>query len=172
MAGIKYVVGDATLPQGLDRRFIIHICNNVGAWGAGFVMALRKQWPRAEAQYHAWYNAGPKIPYPLRLGHVQFVKVDEDLAVGNMIAQDGIGRHPTKPPIRYDALIDCLIVVREKAQKWNASVHLPRIGAGLAGGNWTIIEQLLLQELVAHGISVTVYDLAATQPTVTIEHVS
>jgi hypothetical protein len=42
-----------------------------------------------------------------------------------------------------------------------ASVHMPRIGSGQAGGNWDIIEELVDHHLCAQGIRVTVYDLPA-----------
>ncbi|MEU2680946.1 hypothetical protein ABZ638_29070 [Streptomyces sp. NPDC007107] len=40
-----------------------------------------------------------------------------------------------------------------------ASVHMPRIGCGLAGGTWARVEPLVTGRLVARGIEVTVYDV-------------
>jgi hypothetical protein len=40
-----------------------------------------------------------------------------------------------------------------------ASVHMPRIGCGLAGGEWPKVEMLVKYFLTDRGISVTVYDL-------------
>ncbi|RAJ47078.1 hypothetical protein K353_00279 [Kitasatospora sp. SolWspMP-SS2h] len=40
-----------------------------------------------------------------------------------------------------------------------ASVHMPRIGCGLAGGRWERIEPLVTDRLTARGVPVTVYDL-------------
>ena len=40
-----------------------------------------------------------------------------------------------------------------------ASVHMPRIGTGHAGGSWEIIEELVLDTLVHQGVPVTVYSL-------------
>jgi hypothetical protein len=37
---------------------------------------------------------------------------------------------------------------------------MPRIGCGLAGGRWEMIEPLVTEELERHGVEVTVYDLA------------
>jgi hypothetical protein len=45
------------------------------------------------------------------------------------------------------------------ARQQGASVHMPRIGAGLAGGKWDVISQIVEDELTAKGIPVTVYDL-------------
>jgi hypothetical protein len=40
-----------------------------------------------------------------------------------------------------------------------ASVHMPRIGCGLAGGEWGRVESIVRDTLCAEGIEVTVYDL-------------
>jgi hypothetical protein len=40
----------------------------------------------------------------------------------------------------------------------SASVHLPRIGCGLAGGRWELIEPLITATLCARDIATTVYD--------------
>ena len=49
--------------------------------------------------------------------------------------------------------------VSKFAHEHQASVHMPRIGAGLAGGNWSTIEKIIKDTLVAAGIEVNVYDL-------------
>jgi hypothetical protein len=38
-------------------------------------------------------------------------------------------------------------------------VHMPRIGCGLAGGQWEEIEPIIETTLGAKGVAVTVYDL-------------
>ena len=42
---INYVKGDATSPQGTSPRVLVHVCNDLGAWGKGFVVAVSKKWP-------------------------------------------------------------------------------------------------------------------------------
>ncbi len=39
-----------------------------------------------------------------------------------------------------------------------ASVHMPRIGCGLAGGKWSRVEPLVTERLAKRDIAVTVYD--------------
>jgi len=58
--------------------------------------------------------------------------------------------------VKYDALSECLKTVREKALELNATVHMPKIGTTLGGGNWDVIEPLLKESL--QGISVYVYN--------------
>ncbi len=48
---INYVKGDATSPIGDGVKLIVHVCNDIGAWGAGFVLALSKKWITPEKQY-------------------------------------------------------------------------------------------------------------------------
>ncbi|GGL01213.1 hypothetical protein Ppa06_63340 [Planomonospora parontospora subsp. parontospora] len=66
-------------------------------------------------------------------------------------------------PIRYDALCKCLTALTENATERRASVHLPRIGAGLAGGSWERIAPLIIQALTDRGVTVTVYDLPSAR---------
>ena len=68
------------------------------------------------------------------LGAVQFVRVQPYVWVANMIGQRGVKRGSSGPPIRYPALALCLHQLGAKAVELGASVHLPRIGCGLAGG--------------------------------------
>ena len=47
-----------------------------------------------------------------------------------------------------------------EAKNLKASVHMPRIGCGLAGGKWEAIEPIITDELTSQGIEVSVYDFA------------
>lgn len=162
---LTVVQGDATRPGGPGPKIIVHVCNDVGAWGRGFVLALGSQYPAARQQYRAW--AQGRDPLPFALGQVQFVTVHPDLHVANLIGQHGIARKDRtrqEPPIRYDAVREGLGRVRDFAQHHQASIHMPRIGTGLAGGEWAVIQDLITAELVSAGLRVTVYDLPTTPP--------
>lgn len=158
---ITYVQGDATRPQGSGQKIIAHVCNNVGGWGAGFVLAVSKRWSEPEAQYRDWHRRKDGF----ELGAVLYVKVEPDLWVANMLAQVGYGprgtaQHRTSEPsipLRYEALETCLSDLRKAAEDHNASVHMPRIGCGLAGGTWDRVEPIIAKTLGE--VPVTVYDL-------------
>lgn len=160
---LRYKVGDATNPHGGGHKLLIHVCNDIGAWGAGFVMALSKRWAKPQDEYRRWYRSQNKF----KLGEIQSVDVQSDIAVINMIAQRdiGVGADGT-PPIRYDALRMCLDKVGELAYQKNSSVHAPRFGCGLAKGNWDEIEPLVKELIICRGINVTIYDLPAVGVTV------
>jgi O-acetyl-ADP-ribose deacetylase (regulator of RNase III) len=121
----------------------------MGAWGAGFVLALSARWSEPENMYR---NLSDRS-----LGNVQVVEVEDDILVANMIAQHSV--YPDRnglPPIRYSAVRKCLAAVNKLAEEIGATLHMPRIGSGLAGGRWEDIEKII-EEVVT--VNVTVYDL-------------
>lgn len=150
---MEFVVGDATRPHGSGPKLLVHVCNDIGAWGRGFVLALDARWSEPRTRYKAWHRQG------FALGQAQFVQVEPDITVVNLIGQHDIRPHGGVAPVRYDAIRAGLGQVREAALEHTASVHMPRIGCGLAGGTWDRIEPLVHDELCVHGIHVTVYDL-------------
>ena len=172
MAGLHYVVGDATRPigegEGKPDKIIAHICNDQGGWGQGFVLALNKRWSEPRLAYREWHRQSQEEwgDAQFQLGRSRFVRVEDDVVVLNMIAQHGI-RHSSEEPraVRYDALAECLRYLGSCAHgnvddpKFE-TVHMPRIGTGLGGGDWTIIELMIMNILVEfHKLDVYVYDL-------------
>ena len=154
---IQYVKGDATHPAGPGNKVIVHICNDVGGWGKGFVMALSAKWQEPEKQYREWFRTKENFS----LGQVQFVQVEPHTWVANLIGQRDVKRDKDgNPPIRYDAVGAGLDKVGQFAQERAAAVHMPRIGCGLAGGTWEEIEPLIHAHLAGRDIPVTVYDFA------------
>ncbi len=177
---INYVIGDATDPRVPGSKIIAHICNDVGAWGKGFVMSLSARWATPERLYRRWYkeqaemSLSPtcrpvvKIGIPMQLGATFFVPVAsvgsppewEQTYVANMIAQSGIASRDNERPIRYPALEQCLTGVMRLAGRIGASVHMPRIGCGLSGGKWSEVGPIV--ERVAGEVPTYVYDFETT----------
>lgn len=159
---INYVVGDATQPEGDGYKVIAHCCNNRGGWGAGFVVALSNRWKRPENEYRAWHKRSGDTKFRKMLGAMLLVPVEDNIAVANIIGQEGTRRSKGIPPIRYNAIsrgFEHLVSFALSRPDKNVSIHMPRIGCGLAGGQWDDIEMLILESFVANGVPVTVYDL-------------
>lgn len=163
---ITYITGDATQPLGRGNKIVAHVCNDIGAWGRGFVLSVARRWPEVEKSYRRWYQeqGGDDFP-PMALGNTIFVPVahegnppdQERTFVANMVAQHSIlPKEDGMMPIRYGALGLCLDDVRMFALDQDASVHMPRIGCGLAGGKWSEVEPII--ERVMSDIEVYVYD--------------
>src|SRR3954470_7884134 len=109
---INYIKGDATCPQAKGTKLVVHIVNTLGKWGKGFVLAVSKRWEKPEIEYRNWYAKGKDF----KLGAVQFVQVEDWIWVANMIGQNGIySSGSSGPPIRYEAVEECLKKVAKKA---------------------------------------------------------
>jgi Zn-dependent peptidase ImmA (M78 family)/O-acetyl-ADP-ribose deacetylase (regulator of RNase III) len=155
-AGVTILKGDATDTRGEGRRILAYVVNDKAAlWGAGFALAVRKKWPQVQTAFHEWATRNPAM---FRLGNVFMSAVDKNVTAFQMICQHGYGPSP-KPRIRYSALQSCLERLAQEAIQERATVHMPRIGAGQAGGSWGLIGQLIDEILCARGLRVTVYDL-------------
>lgn len=157
---LKYIKGDATLPEAGGLRFVLQVNNDEGKYGAGFSGAVSKRWPQVEKEYRKWYRmtANPSTE-KMPLGKIQLVPVQSDISVINMVAQNGVVSKTNKKPIRYESLEECLKEIGELAQRDGASVHAPRIGCGLAGGSWEKVEPMLEKYMLSRGVNVTIYDL-------------
>ncbi|WP_328788995.1 MULTISPECIES: macro domain-containing protein [unclassified Streptomyces] len=156
MKPIRIIAGDATSPQAKGPKVIAHVCNDLGGWGKGFVVAVSRRWAEPEAAYRTWHRG--RSGNDFGLGAVQLVQVKPDLWVANMVGQRGIRTGSGGPPVRYDAVERCLAALADRAVELGASVHMPRIGCGLAGGKWSRIEPLIANTLCARDVEVTVYD--------------
>lgn len=158
MSRIHYTQGDATHPLGVGPAIIAHCCNDIGVWGAGFVLAVSKRWPEPEEEYRALGRKFFDAHIPL--GLVQFVEVGEEITVANIVGQHKTSYSGVVPPVRYEALACGFERVATRALAIHATVHMPRLGCGLAGGRWELVEPLIEQKLCARGVEVSVYDFA------------
>lgn len=135
---LHYLIGDATCPR-QKPAIIAHVCNDIGGFGRGFVLALSSIYPETKTAYKEWFRTGSP-----ELGQVQFVDTHvEGIIVANMIAQHDIRWQGNIPPIRYEALEACLKQVYDEAIKKGMFVVCPRLGAVLAGGEWPKIEDII-----------------------------
>lgn len=135
MGEINYIRGDATAPHGKGVKVIAHVCNDLGGWGKGFVLAISRRWPEPEAAYRRWHRE--RAANDFGLGAVQYVQVGPYTWVANMIGQRGTRTGSKGVPVRYEAIDKALDALGEKVAELGASVHMPRIGCGLAGGTWS-----------------------------------
>ncbi|HEX7961630.1 MAG TPA: ImmA/IrrE family metallo-endopeptidase [Terriglobales bacterium] len=153
---LKYLDGSAIEPRGEGPRVIVHVVNDkTPNWGGnGFAPRLRQKWPSVQEAFREWASS----PGNLALGEVHFASPEPGIVVASIVAQKGYGPSE-KPRIRYEALRTGLDRVAQEARLLKATIHMPRIGTGQAGGVWGIIEELIRSALCDDNIKVTVYDL-------------
>lgn len=148
---IEYLEGDATITTPGQNTIIAHIVNNAGFWGAGFTHALDRMAPRYKKTYLSWwttYHEPRGTCIPSMLGMCLLVESARfpGVAVLHMCAQDGIS-YNGEQTVDYEALQTCLSKLNQIAQEQHAHIQMPRIGAGLGGGNWETIKQLIEHHL-------------------------
>ena len=148
------ILSDEVLNKYRDGFILAHVCNNERKWGAGFVIPLAKKFPNVEEAYHN---------QDMSLGSVKIVKVlgyAHYSFVANMIAQKGIRSANVSTPLRYYHLYTCLTKVFQKAMDSGVPVIAPMFGAGLAGGYWPAIQNLLQDFSTHYSVNVDIYKLA------------
>lgn len=153
------VFGDATQPRGNGNKIIVQVLNSHGALGSGFGKSMAKKWPKSKNEVDLWKKNKAKF----KLGNNKMTQLNEDTHVFQMIVQKGLFPKKGETLLRYLLLRKGLIELRQRADILDASVHMPRIGAGQAGGNWTLISGIVYEELVQEGVEVTIYNLPGTQ---------
>lgn len=153
---ITYKTGDALDFSDIKQNAIIaHVCNDIGGWGRGFVVSVSQKCPVVEHAYRAWSKGQWDCDFTFKLGNTQFVQTHSDIWFANMVAQHDIKTIDGIQPIRYDALSKCLVDVNKFAIANNAVIRMPRIGCGLAGGSWSVVEALINNNIT---VDVVVYD--------------
>lgn len=161
MKEIKYIIGDATNPSVNKGEYsvICHCCNTLGAWGAGFVIPLGKRYPSAKQNYMAMIKTYGTSE---RLGKVGYAKVNSNIVVANIMGQERIyTTSDGKIPLDYDALKEGFVNVYNKFSQINVpfTIHMPRIGCGLAGGKWEKVAKIIKDVFLKNNVDVFVYDL-------------
>jgi hypothetical protein len=164
----KIIIGDATKPilRPNEIALIPHVCNTLGGWGAGFVLALSKEF--GDLPKEKYLKQIGLFPNKMdRLGKVSFTKMKEKrVIVANMIAQNGYMNKGNSRPLRYDALVQCMKLVAQQIEYLNDinnseqyfTIHTCKFGSDLAGGNWEFIECLIEDIWINAGIDVTIYE--------------
>lgn len=116
-----------------------HGCNTYHTMGAGIAAYLRRKYP-----YVYVVDCKTKIG-PDKLGTFSKANINDNLIVLNCYTQDtcGSGRQ-----VDYEAVYKCLEQVkiytdtlREQSGK-PIDIRFPKIGCGLAGGEWSIIRPM------------------------------
>lgn len=153
---IKYIQGDLF---GTLSDIIAHGCNCRGVMGSGVAYIVRTKYPKA---YEAYLDKYDEEGW--KLGEVQFVPVVGGQIIANCATQkDFMPR--TIRHANYPAIVHAMTTVKEYAKERGLSIAIPRIGAGLAGGEWSVIEKDL--EAIFSDYDITVYYLPTARLSVT-----
>ena len=139
---IKYKEGSVL---DASETVIAHGCNCKGRMASGVAKAIREKWPHVYDTYKAHEEQ-----FGLELGRLHMVYIGNGQRVANLITQESYGRDG-KRYVDYDAIDSCFRTLNEALPE-EASVAIPKIGAGLGGGDWTIIEAIINERMPARTV--------------------
>jgi O-acetyl-ADP-ribose deacetylase (regulator of RNase III) len=129
----------------IDTGIICHGVNCQGVMGSGVAKQIRSKYPKVYETYRR-YMAHCHENYTDKdaLGVYQLVQVTEQLQVANMFTQVNYGNDGSRY-VSYDAIEESFsdLCKNLQYQGHTGTIYFPKIGAGLGGGNWNIIEKIL-----------------------------
>lgn len=135
---ITYKVGDLLE---VKKGILAHGCNTQGAMGSGVARLVKEKYPGAYASYVRDLDAG------YGLGDVSFwspLGLDDksEFFIANALTQVNMGSDGKKY-VSYDAVDRVFQTLTRAAQMGIYEIHIPKIGAGLGGGDWGVISAII-----------------------------
>lgn len=170
---IRYREGDL-IKLAKEGHFdvITHGCNCFCTMGAGIAPQMAKafgcdKFPLENPNHRGNINKLGTIDYQIQEIYIKKPIFGElvtdfgghDLIVVNSYTQYRYGRNHAdgdKTPVDYDAIRLCMRKINHIFK--GKTIGLPMIGAGLAGGDWNIIEKIIEEELNAMDVWIVEYD--------------
>jgi O-acetyl-ADP-ribose deacetylase (regulator of RNase III) len=135
---MKIVKGDL-IKMGLNGDFdvIAQGCNCFCKMNNGIAKTIKEIFPEAFA-----IDCTTTIGDKSKLGTLTYI-IKDKLIVVNAYTQYGIARDGSA--LSYDALRKCFQNIKQSFS--GKRIGYPKIGAGLAGGDWNIISKIIDEEL-------------------------
>lgn len=144
---IKYIKGDLVRDRH-NFEVIAHQCNCFLSFGAGIAKQIKEQIPEAYA-----IDLQTKYGDRNKLGTIS--KTIESIpTIVNMYGQYKYTR--SEVDTNYEALRKCMALL--KKQFTGKKIGFPLIGAGLAAGDWKIIEDIITTELEGEDVTVVIWE--------------
>jgi len=129
---------------------VIHGCNTLHIMNAGIAKQLRLAYPEIFEADRLAYEHGAAI-----LGNYSTAITIFGTMIVNLYTQECISR--SKRCLDYDALRTGLELVNEQVYS-GATFLMPQIGAGLAGGKWSTILNIIADTLNSRNVTIVVFD--------------
>lgn len=166
------VIGDIFNYVETDKYDVIsHGCNCFCTMGAGIAPLMAEHfkcdgYPLESNYYMGDYNKMGQIDYKTcifepktnkwRLYDYKIDGIEIDKNIKRIIVINSYTQYTTGlGAIDYDALRLCMRKINHEFK--GLKVILPRIGAGLAGGNWDTIRQIFIDELSDCNVTVVIH---------------
>jgi len=138
-----------------EQKYIAHGVNCQNRMGSGVAKVLFTKYPKVKEDYHYWYVQDSEF-FPRksdRLGYCTQSPQENGKVVLNCYTQEKYGYDGEKY-VSYDAIYNVFEELKNLGKK---EVAIPKIGCGLAGGNWEIVSRII-DDATGDDLDVYVYD--------------
>lgn len=143
----KYVTGDL-VKDAEKYDVIVHGCNCFHTMNSGIAPQIRKKFPEAY-----FVDCSTSYGNTEKLGTISYTLHTTPIVV-NAYTQFNYSKH--KINIDYDAVEKCMENI--KLNFSGKKIALPQIGAGLAGGDWNIIEKIIKSKLIDENVTIVLWN--------------
>lgn len=126
---------------------IIHGCNCMRTMGAGIARYLSNEFPIILTIDKQTAHGDRS-----KLGTYSKAIISEEFHILNCYTQHHHRKFGGKAPVDYDAIRQCLRSINQEYDGWE--IRSPKIGCGLAGGNWAIVKNIFEEELGSQDVKV------------------
>lgn len=151
-------------------NIICHQVNCQAAMGSGLAKAIKLKYPIVYEQYTSFLDnnyirneTGVKLNTSEFLGLCQLVKIGDSSYVANIFGQDRYGKEPGIVYTNYNAVLISLYNLKRIVLFGNygiKSIAIPYgMGAGLGGGDWKTIYNLITGVFQDVDIEINIYKL-------------
>lgn len=148
----KEIEGDL-IAMALEGNFnaIAHGCNCFCTMGAGIAPQMAKAFNVDKYIFESYMLEGDID----KLGRIEWVRfyLDND---NLLFPINAYTQYASNGPLDYEALIMCLRKINKNFK--GKHIGLPQIGCGLAGGSWTLVKQIIQNELKDCDVTVVIYN--------------
>lgn len=138
----------------------VHGCNCFNTQGGGIAKQMAQHFLTNDPKFFV-YESGKYKGNINKLGTIDFnenyvAKNNRNFTIVNAYTQYGFGDYfDSKPPVDYEAIALCFKKINHIFK--GKDVGIPKIGCGLAGGNWEVVSMLVVAYL--NEVNVTVVEL-------------
>ena len=128
---------------------IIHGCNCFRSFGAGIAKSIKEKYPSS-------YDADLATSHgdKSKLGNYSYSEINTNKFIINAYTQYAYGRN--KVNVDYDAISKVFELINKDFAN-HINIGIPTIGAGLAGGDWNIISDIINKK--TPDLNITLYIL-------------
>lgn len=146
---IKYIDGD--LVRDAEQYDVIgHGCNCFCTMGSGIAKSIREKFPEA---YEV--DCRTKSGDINKLGTISFTENTKPIIVNCYSQFDFKGRYRGVMDCDYNAIQSAMALIKQHFS--GKKIGLPKIGSQLAGGDWTIINMIIQEELADEDVTIVTF---------------